>query len=84
MSHRPVVLFTPERKATPLFMAAWRHEGGLQPILSGVELLDENLSAKPTFRGLWRRAFPDKQPLPLGPLANKDGRGSDAFWDVFE
>lgn len=81
---RSLVLFSPDGKATLELMGQWRQRGGLQPIPQVVEVLEQDRSAKLWFRGLWAKAFPDRQPLPFGPLAERDGRGTAAFWDVFE
>lgn len=81
---RQAKLFTEDRKATPFLMKQWRARNALRAIHGMVPLLEEDRSAKPAFRILWKIAFPAREPLPYGPLALEDGRGVDEFWRVFE
>lgn len=63
-------------------MAQWRQRGGAQPLQSRVAYLDPEREASREFRTLWRLAFPDRQALPNEPLADRAGRGTDAFWNL--
>lgn len=82
MSVRFIPLFENGRP-TPFLMAQWRKKGGLQPLNARVAYLDENRCANPVLRGLWAATFSDLGPLPTEPLADRDGRGTQAFWNVF-
>lgn len=84
MSLRSLVLFTPDGKATPVMMGQWRQRDAAQPIQASAVVLEPDRSAKPWFRGLWAKAFPDRDPLPFGALAERDGTATQRFWDVFE
>jgi hypothetical protein len=66
---------------TPLLRAQWNRLGAAQP-LRPVAYLEQDRSATREFRGLWQRAFADRRALPFGPLATKEGKGTDAFLDI--
>jgi len=76
-------LWTAERKPTPFLLAQWRDKAALEPLQSRVAYLDEQRRATPVMRGLWAAAFPSREPLPLEPIADRQGVGSSRFWDVF-
>lgn len=81
MSVRVIPLF--DRGYPTIFLIRqWTQRGALQPLRLLV-CLEADLSATPVFRSLWQAAFPERGPLPYGPLADKAGRGTDAFWNVF-
>lgn len=82
MSIRSAALFD-GRRPTLTLRLQWAQKGALQPIVSGLDILEQDGSAARSFRLLWSKAFPDREPLPVVALAEKDGRGSSAFWDVF-
>lgn len=82
MSARNAPLFD-GGKPTLTLRLQWAQKGALQPIVSGLSVLEEDRSATRSFRLLWSKAFPSRDPLPFVALAEKDGRGSQAFWDVF-
>jgi hypothetical protein len=44
-------------------------------------LVDGGVATK-YFRDWWVSAFPLRQPLPLEPIADAQGRGSDRFWEL--
>ena len=80
---RNTVLFTPEGKATPGMLRLWTAKGALQTIAIAAPILEPDRSAKPHFRNLWVLAFPTRDVLPFGPIADKAGIGSDQFWERF-
>lgn len=82
MTIRSAVMFLPSGKGSPLFFAQWRKREPLKPIQSTATLLDGGLATH-AFRSLWKEAFPIRPPLPPEKLANADGTGTDAFWNVF-
>jgi hypothetical protein len=69
------------RRATPILRGQWVQRAAATP-LPTCELLEQDYTATRHFRGLWATAFPTRDPLPLAPLSNKDGTGTQAFWDV--
>ena len=81
MSVRVIPLFDPAGRPTPFLQAQWRQRGGVQPLHSRVVYLQQDRTASTEFRAAWRAAFPDRQPLPNEPLADRAGRGTDIFWD---
>lgn len=80
---RAVVLFTPEGLGTPQLFGQWRQKGALRPIQAYAVLIDRQGGASAHFRQAWKAAFPGREPMPLDAVANRDGTGTDAFWDVF-
>ncbi len=83
MSLRSVPLFDREGRPTPFLMRQWAQRGALQPLYAGTRYLDTGKAGLPVLRGLWAVAFPTRDPLPLAPLANSDGTGTQRWWDVF-
>lgn len=83
MSLRDNPLWTPQRTPTPFLLAQWRQREPAEPLQSRTAYLDAAWQATAVFRGLWRVAFPDREPLPSGPLADRRGVGLARFWDVF-
>lgn len=84
MSIRSVPLFDRQGRATPFLLAQWRAKGAIQPLQAATVYLDAGKAGLPVLRGLWAKAFPDRDFLPFAPLANSDGTGSQRWWDVFE
>jgi hypothetical protein len=82
MTIRNAAMFDGPRPTLALRMQ-WAQKGALQPIVSGLDILEQDRSATRSFRLLWAKAFPDREPLPYAALAEKDGKGSIAFWDAF-
>jgi len=80
MLHRQVLWA--DRKPTPLLRSQWVRLGAAQALQPGAVYLEEDQSATRALRSLWQAAFPDRDPLPFGPLAKSDGRATDAFLDV--
>jgi hypothetical protein len=78
---RNAVLFMASGRATPLLLGQIRRRSPLQPFQSMAVLVDGGLPTK-YFRDWWARAFPLRQPLPLEPIADAEGRGSDRFWEL--
>jgi hypothetical protein len=78
---RNAVLFLPNGKGSPLLFAQWRRRAPAKPIQSRNVLTDGGTPSR-YFADLWREAFPTRRPLP-GKIAERDGRGTDEFWDVF-
>lgn len=81
MSLRNVPLFAAGFPTTFL-MRQWTAKGALTP-LHLIAYLDGEQTATPAFRAVWQAAFPTRSPLPSGPLADRSGKGTDAFWNVF-
>lgn len=81
---RDQVLFTPDGKASRLLSARWSAEGGAYPLSQQIALLNPDRSAAPVFRLAWQRSFPTRSPLPMGPVATEEGKGTTEFWDRFE
>ena len=81
MSSRSNPLFDRAGRPTPFLMAQWRQKGAAQPLQARVGYLGLERAAEPHFRALWRSAFPNRQALPNEPLAERDGRGTDVFWE---
>jgi hypothetical protein len=81
MSLRVAILFA-DGKASPILRSQCVQKGALEPLLT-LPLLETDRSATTYFRRWWQAAFPDRDRLPFGPLAEADGRGTVAFWDVF-
>lgn len=79
---RSIPLFAPTGHPTTFLMRQWTQKGALQPLRLHV-YLDRDGTGLPAFRSLWQVAFPSRAPLPSVPLADKAGRGTDAFWSVF-
>jgi hypothetical protein len=77
------MLFMTSGRATPLLLGQIRSRSPLQPFQSMVVLVDGGLATK-YFRDWWARAFPLRDPLPLEPIADAEGRGSDRFWDLLD
>lgn len=85
MSLRNNALFTGEGKGTPFLRAQWTKQGASQPFLAGSSLVTDEGLATRYFAALWRAAFPLREHLPIDvALAEDDGRGTTAFWDVFD
>jgi hypothetical protein len=78
---RKATLFEPDGKPTGILLRQWRRRDPAKPLQARIALADRGA---PTayFTRLWRDAFPDRRPLP-DRIADKDGRGTDEFWDVF-
>lgn len=85
MSLRNNALFTGDGRGTPFLRIQWGKQGATQPFLAGNVLVTEQGLATRYFAALWRAAFPDREHLPIHrALAEDDGRGTPAFWDVFD
>jgi hypothetical protein len=79
---RNAVLFMPDGKGSPLLFAQWRRRDPAKPLQVRIPLADRG-APTPYFEAIWRAAFPTRRQLP-GKVAEKDGRGTDEFWDVFQ
>lgn len=77
------VLFTSEGKPTPLLLAFWRDRAPVVSLQAAGALLASDRTASDLFRSQWRAAFPNREPMPVDAIAERDGRGAVAFWDVF-
>jgi hypothetical protein len=82
MSVRSIPLFGPGGVPTRFLVRQWTQRDPLQP-LRLLPMLAKDRTALPVFRAVWTKAFPTRQSLPPGPLADDVGRGTDAFWSVF-
>lgn len=82
MSVRSIPLFAASGHPTTFLLRQWTQKGALQP-LRLIPCLDDSRVALPSFRSVWQVAFPTRPALPSEPLADRDGRGTDAFWNVF-
>lgn len=74
------ILFA-DGQPTYLLLSEWRNRDPRIP-LQVVPVLSADRRPLVEFRGIWRAAFPDRKPLPDESLADDDGRGTEAFWDV--
>lgn len=70
------------RRATYFLLSEWRNRGPLIPLQPTMDLLEPDRTKTVHFDGAWRAAFPDRDPLPNEPLAETDGRGTEALWDA--
>lgn len=77
------MLFRPDGFGAPLFFAQWRDRLPRVALQTGAQLVEQDGSATNYLRSTWRAAFPDRSPLPFERVANKDGTGTDLFWQVF-
>lgn len=84
MGLRSIPLFDRMGRPTPFLMAQWAKKSALEPLQARIIYLEPDRSANRLLRALWASAFPTRQPLPFGPVADADGTGTDAWWDVFE
>lgn len=82
MSLRSVPLFDRSGRPTVFLIRQWAQRGAQQGIRQ-LSYLEADRSATTGFRQLWQLAFPLRGPLPPGPLADGEGRGTEAFWRVF-
>jgi len=83
MSRRTEKLWD-EGRPTLLLRGILRDLGATQPLLATVPYLDKDGRARDIFLGYWAKALPTRDPLPFEPLADKDGRGTQRFWDVLD
>jgi hypothetical protein len=79
---RNATLFEPDGKPTGIMLAQWRRRDPAKPLQARIALTDRGGRATSYFTRIWPDAFPDRRPLP-DRVAEKDGRGTDQFWDVF-
>ncbi|MCR5876925.1 hypothetical protein [Phenylobacterium sp. J367] len=82
MSIRSARLFLDGGLPAPLLLAQWRAKGAERALQARTPLVSAGLATN-EFRSVWAVAFPARQPLPSGPLANRDGTGTDLFWEAF-
>jgi hypothetical protein len=83
MGLHSIRLFNPDGTGTLFLNAQWQAKAALQPFQTRNPLVERDGAATRYFASIWRLAFPDRDPLPYGPIADAEGRGSDRFWDVF-
>jgi hypothetical protein len=83
MSLRSIPLFDAGGRPTAFLMVQWAKRGALQPLMARVSLVEADGTANPMFRARWAAAFPSRQRLPTERVADPQGRGTDAFYDVF-
>lgn len=75
-------MFTPNGRPARILHARWRAKGGQKPIPSLLRCHTGGY-ATPQFRGLWRAAFPDREPLPTDPIATRDGRFTEEMLSIW-
>ena len=80
---RKATLFESDGKASGLLLAQWRRRDPAKPLQARIQLADRSGVPTTYFEAIWRAAFPDRRPLPAK-VAERDGRGTDEFWDVFQ
>jgi hypothetical protein len=73
------VVYFEDGAATLFLRGQFRAKAALRPIPAGLVCVDADGHATGAFRGLWRVAFPTRQPLPLGPISHPDGSATPAF-----
>lgn len=67
---------------TYFLVSEWRNRAPAVPLPVSLVLLDGERKSTQELRSAWRASFPDRQPLPDEPLADEDGRGTQALWDA--
>lgn len=82
MSTRIIPLFDRAGRPTTFMHRQWTQKAGAQP-LRPMKYLEQDRTANTEFRALWAKAFTTRDDLPGEPLADADGRASDAFWRVW-
>jgi hypothetical protein len=82
MSLRSIPLFDRSGRPTVFMIRQWAQRSPQQYIRQ-LSYLEADRTATPGFRQLWSLAFPLRGPLPPEPLADAEGRATDAFWRVF-
>lgn len=65
-----------------LLLSEWRNRDPATPLSVAMQALNADRTPSDLFRSAWRGAFPDRAPLPNEPIAEPDGRGTQAFWDA--
>lgn len=83
MSDTVAVMFTAQGRPSPYLRQRWKAKGGLQQ-LQPLAIYVQGGYAKPCFRSLWAKAFPDKDPIPTDPIAQRSGQFTEhmlAVWD---
>lgn len=82
MSIQSEVLFDQDGKPTYTLLSQARKKAALKPLEGAIRCVDQG-SATAYFAAWWTAAFPTRNPLPSDPIANPDGTGTLAFWEVF-
>lgn len=82
MSIQSAVLFDEDGKPTYVLISQAKHKAALKPLQAAIRAVDQG-KATDYFRAWWSAAFSTRNPLPDEPLADDDGVGTLAFWQVF-
>jgi len=77
-------LWDQEGRPSAFMVRQWVDKGALTSLHSRIAYLTQDRTATPHFRTAWEAAFPDRDPLPKEAIADRAGRGTDRFWDLFE
>lgn len=83
MSIQSAVLFDADGKPTYLLVSQAKSKSAARSLQPAVRCVDQTGHATPYFQAWWNVAFPARNPLPDEPLADADGVGTLAFWQVF-
>lgn len=67
------IMFTDKGRASPYLHKRWKAKGALEQ-LQPLAIYVTGGYAKPSFRSLWSRAFPTKDPLPEDAIVTRDMR----------
>lgn len=83
MSIQSAALFDQDGKPTYTLVSRVKAKAAARSLQPAVRCVDENGEATAYFRAWWSVALPTRNPLPDEPLADRDGVGTPAFWQVF-
>jgi len=83
VSIQSAVLFDQDGKPTYTLVSQAKAKAAERSLQPAVRCVDDSGEATGYFRAWWNVAFPTRNPLPDEPLANPDGTGTQAFWQVF-
>ena len=82
MSIQSAVLFDHDGKPTYVLISQARSKSAAKPLEAAIRCVDQG-QATDYFTAWWNVAFPTRNVLPSEPIANPDGTGTLAFWQVF-
>lgn len=76
------IYFTPQGRPTRRLLSLWRAKGAQQHLMPLMQV-HKGGYARPGFRSLWSKAFPDRKPIPTDAIATKDGQMTEAMLNVW-
>lgn len=83
MSIQSAVLFDGDGRPTYTLVSQAKAKAAERSLQPAVRCVDGAGVATSYFRAWWNIAFPTRNPLPDEPIADRDGVGTLAFWQVF-